>query len=52
MSEENTVTVTLPADVQQIDATGYVWAFLDTAAEPDRVRPGFTRGIFAGFSFD
>ncbi|HEU5085128.1 MAG TPA: hypothetical protein VFU14_17435 [Acidimicrobiales bacterium] len=40
MSEKNTVTVTLPADVQQLDATGYVWAFLDTAAEPDRVRPG------------
>ena len=40
MSEERTIAVTLPADVQQLDATGYVWAFLDTAAEPDRVRPG------------
>jgi len=40
VNEECTVTVTLPADVQQLDATGYVWAFLDTAAEPDRVRPG------------
>jgi hypothetical protein len=33
-------TVTLPADVQQIDDTGLVWAFLDEAAEPDRVQPG------------
>lgn len=40
MNEDSTITVTLPADVQQLDATGYVWAFLDAAAEPDRVRPG------------
>ena len=40
MSDERTVVVTLPADVQQIDQTGYVWAFLDEAAEPARVQPG------------
>jgi hypothetical protein len=40
VSDESTVTVTLPADVQQLDATGYVWTFLDAATEPDRVRPG------------
>jgi hypothetical protein len=40
MSDESTVVVTLPADVQQIDQTGYVWAFLDTAEEPDRVQAG------------
>jgi hypothetical protein len=28
------------ADVNQIDETGFVWAFLDDAAEPDRVRSG------------
>lgn len=31
------VKVTLPADVQQIDQTGWVWTFLDEAAEPERV---------------
>ena len=40
MSDESAVVVTLPADVQQIDQTGYVWAFLDTAEEPDRVQAG------------
>lgn len=40
MTASNDITVTLPADVQQVDATGFVWAFLDDAAEPDRVRPG------------
>jgi hypothetical protein len=32
--------VALPADVLQVDATGYVWTFLDRAVEPDRVMPG------------
>lgn len=32
-----TARVTLPADVHQIDATGYVWTFLDEAEEPARV---------------
>lgn len=30
----------LPADVLQIDASGYVWTFLDRATEPSRVVPG------------
>ena len=33
------VVVTLPADVNEVDETGYVWAFLSEAAEPDRVHP-------------
>lgn len=40
MGSEVGVVVTLPADVQQIDQTGYVWAFLDEAAAPDRVVQG------------
>jgi len=28
MSEQTNVAVTLPADVNQIDESGYVWAFL------------------------
>ncbi len=40
MSNGNTVAVTLPADVNQVDESGYVWAFLSDAAEPDRVSPG------------
>lgn len=40
MTAEATVVVTLPADVQQIDQTGHVWAFLDGAADPDRVQTG------------
>jgi hypothetical protein len=32
-----TARVTLPADVHQIDATGFVWTFLDEAEEPSRV---------------
>ncbi len=40
MTDHNDVSVTLPADVNQIDETGFAWAFLDDAAEPDRVRPG------------
>lgn len=40
MTEHQSVAVTLPADVQQIDQTGYVWSFLDDAAKPERVQPG------------
>lgn len=40
MTDHHDVAVTLPADVNQVDETGYVWAFLEDAAEPDRVRPG------------
>lgn len=32
--------VTLPADVHQIDASGYVWTFLDEAHDPARVTLG------------
>lgn len=34
------IPVTLPADILQIDQTGYVWTFLDRALEPARVVPG------------
>ncbi len=40
MSDRNPVVVTLPADVQQIDQTGFVWAFLDEATAPERVIEG------------
>lgn len=40
MTKPERVMVTLPADVQQIDDTGYVWCFLDEATEPERVQPG------------
>lgn len=40
MSGQNPVVVTLPADVQQIDQTGHVWAFLDDAVAPERVIEG------------
>lgn len=34
------VTVTLPADVNQVDESGWVWAFLSHANERERVFPG------------
>ena len=40
MSNQNAVAVTLPADVNQVDETGFVWAFLSDATEPGRVTPG------------
>lgn len=40
MTEQNSVAVTLLADVNQVDQTGYVWAFLSEVAEPGRVRAG------------
>lgn len=40
MIEEPAVRITLPADVAQIDQSGYVWTFLDRAPEPERVVPG------------
>ena len=40
MAARHSVSVTLPADANQIDDTGYVWAFLGDAGEPERVRPG------------
>jgi hypothetical protein len=39
MSRSGEVRVTLPADVNQVDDTGYVWAFLGEALEPERVVP-------------
>lgn len=40
MSGQAEVRVTLRADVNQVDDTGYVWAPLDGASEPERVAPG------------
>lgn len=40
MTKPDRVVVTLPADVRQIDDTGYVWSFLDEPTEPERVQPG------------
>ncbi len=40
MSTRAEITVTLPADVNQVDDTGFVWAFLGNAGEPERVQPG------------
>lgn len=40
MSERTNVAVTLPADVTQIDETGFVWAFLSDSSEPGRVLQG------------
>ena len=40
MSTPAEITVTLPADVNQVDHTGFVWAFLGEACEPERVKPG------------
>lgn len=40
MSHRNNIAVTLPADVNQVDETGFVWAFLNDSAEPERVSPG------------
>lgn len=34
------VELDIPCDVQQVDGTGYVWAFLDEARDPARVAPG------------
>jgi len=43
--EDETVThasvvVTLPADANQVDETGNVWAFLPDAGDPTRIWPG------------
>ena len=45
-----TTRVTLPADVHQIDATGYVWTFLDEADDQTRIVIGGV--IVAGDSED
>ena len=38
-SDSSDVIVTLPADVNMIDDSGYVWSFLHEAPDPDRVYP-------------
>lgn len=40
MTQSTDVVVTLPADVNMVDETDYVWTFLHEASEPDRVFPG------------
>ena len=40
MSSSGEVRITLPADVNAVDDTGHVWAFLGDASEPERVVPG------------
>lgn len=40
MADEQSISAALPADVHQIDETGYVCSFLSESAEPARVRPG------------
>lgn len=40
MTEQQDIAVTLPADLNQVDETGHVWAFRDGAVDLDRVRPG------------
>lgn len=40
MTDQPALRVMLPADVAQVDETGYVWTFLDRAAEPGRLVPG------------
>lgn len=40
MNRSGEVRVTLPADVDQVDDTGRVWALLHHASEPERVVQG------------
>jgi hypothetical protein len=40
MNDQRDIVITLTTDAQQADQTGYVWAFLDAAEEPERVQPG------------
>jgi hypothetical protein len=39
-TDQPTIEVDIPCDVQQIDETGYVWAFLDEARDPSRIVEG------------
>ncbi|HWL45415.1 MAG TPA: hypothetical protein VNQ73_20905 [Ilumatobacter sp.] len=34
------MNVTIKADVQSIDETGYVWTYLSDASEPERIAAG------------
>jgi hypothetical protein len=40
MTDQRTISVALPADVNQVDETGYVWSFLSESEDPSRVRAG------------
>lgn len=40
MSGNTAVRISLRADVNQVDDTGYVWTFMDRATESDRIRVG------------
>jgi hypothetical protein len=40
MGDPKDVGVVLPADVQQIDGSGFVWTFLDEVSDPGLVYPG------------
>ena len=40
MTESKNIAVTLPADVNQVDDTGFVWAFLSEASGPSRIHAG------------
>ncbi|MGI8425318.1 MAG: hypothetical protein ACR2M4_01715 [Actinomycetota bacterium] len=36
-SQGHAVMIDIPCDVQQVDETGFVWAFLDEARDPSRI---------------
>ncbi|MFN0088888.1 MAG: hypothetical protein ACKVWR_01250 [Acidimicrobiales bacterium] len=40
MTEHPRTEMTLPADLNQVDDTGYVWTFLSAAANPGSITPG------------
>lgn len=40
MTGRSDVEIDIPCDVQQIDDTGYVWAFLDEARDPALIGQG------------
>ena len=39
------VKIDIPCDVQQVDETGHVWAFLHEARDPSRIVPGSIVGL-------
>lgn len=40
MAKQRTVRIDIPCDVHQVDATGFVWTFLNHARDPAVVTPG------------
>ncbi len=38
--EQSAVVLDIPCDVHQVDETGFVWTFLDTARDPSVITPG------------